>query len=254
MANPNINTSGSSTIDMDALNREPSSQERAAAAEKAARDRAILESKGMMPGQLPIGTANIDPNAISGYDPNAWKGMTNNAIHGYASAKLGYNPYQTQAGPQMRGMNFNPYMQASRNQAHSQANAGLSQTSGMSGSDRMRAFSDFNRAKITGQLGGAAKIGQAQAQNAMDVGRFNSGREMDVQKANVDAFNTASQHKADAFQRRDQNLYAGALAENNLGRQLEISKLLSKSQGGGGSGGFLGSLWDGVDKLLGGIS
>ncbi|HYX39934.1 MAG TPA: hypothetical protein VE954_43110 [Oligoflexus sp.] len=259
MAKPQIGQAGTASIDPDMINREPSAEERAAAAARAQRDKQILKDRGMLPGaqgNMP-GTLQIDP-VVAGWQPDPAKlnQMLSDAVGGYASAKLGYTPYQTQAGPQMQKMNFNPYQQAARNQAHSQAAGGLAQTTGMSTADRMRSFSDFNRAKITGQLGASSKVGQAQAQNMTDVGRFNAGRAMDVNQANAGAFNQASQFRADAGLRRDQNLYNGAMADRNLGRQLEISQLLAQSQGKDRDGGWLantfGKMWDGVDKMFGG--
>jgi hypothetical protein len=160
-------------------------------------------------------------------DPSA---MASKAASDYRFAGPKFNPYQQAAGPQMQGMNFDPYRQVATNQAQSSAHEGLTRAAGLSGADRMKAFSDFNRAKIMGTLQGGQKFDQAQGQNLMDVNRFNASRGFDVNRMNTGALNDAAQVNAKFALNRDKNLYEAALGEKNLQRRLDAAKIIGNAQ------------------------
>lgn len=187
---------------------------------------------------------------------NQWQQMHLEATNAYKGKDLGYNPYQTQAGPRMQGMNYDPYRQAAVNQASSQAGnqavsqqAQLQQAGGLRGADRMKAFSDFNRSKIQGTLGANQQYNGLQSQNTMDVDRFNSERDFAANARNIAAGNDSRQFGAMANNRRDFNLYQDGLQQKNLGRQLEAAQIIGNAQMGSKySPGFFEKLLDPVFK------
>lgn len=182
------------------------------------------------PSQQPAATS--PPRSAAVLPPGQSGGMFSKAASDYrfAGTAKKFDPYQQAAGPSIQAMNFDPYRNVATNAAQSSAQEGLTRAAGLSGADRMKAFSDFNRAKIMGTLQGGQKYDQAQGQNLMDVNRFNASRGLDVAQKNTLADNEAAQFNAKSQLARDQNLYAAALAEKNLDRKLEISKLLGQSQ------------------------
>lgn len=187
--------------------------------------------------------------------------MQRDATLGYKNANFAYNPYLTSQGGMQQGMNYNPYRNAAMNQASSQASSdyqsllsGMQQQGSLSGSDRMSAAQNFNRQRIIGQLGGAAKYDQAQAQSQLGADQANLQRSMNVQAANAGAMNDQSKMMADMNQRRVENLYGAAKEEANLGRKLDVAGIIGRAQGGsGGSGGILNSIYGGMDRYLGNL-
>jgi hypothetical protein len=185
--------------------------------------------------------------------------LRRNATSQYRGTEFGYNPYLTSQGGSLQGMNYNPYREAAQNQASSQASSdyqsllsGMQQQGPLSASDRMNAAQNFNRQRIIGQLGGAAKYDQAQSQSQFGADQGNLQRSMNVQAANVGAMNDQSKMLADMNLHRTQNLYGAAKEEANLGRKLDAAGIIGRMQGkSGGGGGILDGLYSGMDRYLG---
>jgi len=184
---------------------------------------------------------------------NIWQGMRDSAVKDYRSAPTGYNPYMTNAGPELSAMNYNPYRQAASNQAASAAGSqyqslmsNLQNSGGVTASDRMNAMQNFNRQKITGQLGAGAGFDQKQAGANFDAGNFNASRAFDVSRANASAANDAAQFGAQQQQHRYENLYNSGIADRNLGRQLDASGMIAAQQMKAGTPG----LFDGVFRPI----
>jgi hypothetical protein len=188
---------------------------------------------------------------------NIWQGMRDSATKDYRSASTGYNPYMTNAGPELSAMNYNPYRSAGMNQAASQAGSqyqslmsNLQNSGGVTASDRMNAMQNFNRQKITGQLGAGAGFDQKQAGANFDAGSFNAGRAFDVNRANAGAANDAAQFGAQQQQRRYENLYNSGIADRNLGRQLDASQIIANQQMRGGKPGIFDGLFRPIDNAI----
>lgn len=188
---------------------------------------------------------------------NIWQGMRDSAVKDYRSAPTGYNPYMTNAGPELSAMNYNPYRQAASNQAASAAGSqyqslmsNLQNSGGVTASDRMNAMQNFNRQKITGQLAAGAGFDQKQSGANFDAGNFNAGRAFDVSRANAGAANDAAQFGAQQQQHRYENLYNSGIADRNLGRQLDASGMIAAQQMKAGKPGLFDGLFRPIDNTI----